>query len=351
MKTIDLRSDTVTLPTDAMRKAMAEASLGDDVFGEDPTVNHLEALAADRVGMESALFVPSGTMANLISVLTHCGRGDEALVGNLSHTFIYEAGGMAAVGGVHPFPLPNQTDGTMRLDDIRAAIRADNVHFPRTRLICLENTHNRCEGAALPPEYMRSVLQVVRQQSIRVHVDGARIFNAAIALGTDVREMVVGIDSLSFCLSKGLGAPAGSLICGRKDFIREARRKRKMLGGGMRQAGVLAAAGIVAIEHMVDRLLDDHVNAQRLAEGIRSIRGLTLLTDRPQTNMVYAELCDERLDASRLIAEAAQQGLRFLATAPRCFRFVTHVGIETADVDTTVHILTRTIQSLLDASR
>ncbi len=338
MKTIDLRSDTVTLPTQAMRRAMAEAELGDDVFGEDPTVNRLQEMSADRLGMEAALFVPSGTMANLICALTHCARGEEAIVGNQAHMFVYEAGGMAAVGGIHPHTLVNRPDGTLDLNDIRNAIRADNVHFPRTRLICLENTHNRCEGAVLGPDYLRSVVKVAREHSLRVHLDGARIFNASVALGWDVRSLTNGMDSVSFCLSKGLAAPSGSLICGSKSFIDEARRRRKLLGGGMRQAGVLAAAGIVALEQMVDRLMEDHENARRLAAGIQSMSAFRLAAP-PQTNMVYAEWLDERVSAEEVLAQTARRGLRFLITGRRRFRMVTHYGIDASDIDLALDIL------------
>jgi len=253
MTEIDLRSDTVTLPSPAMRRAMFEAELGDDVFGDDPTVNRLQDLAAERIGKEESLFVASGTMGNLTALLTHCRRGDEAIMGNRAHTFLFEAGGSAALGGIHPHTLPNQPDGTLRLEDIEAAIRAENVHYPRTRLICLENTHNRCGGAALRPEYSDAVGELAHARGLALHLDGARVFNAAVALDVDVRELTRAADSVQFCLSKGLAAPVGSMLCGTAEFIAEARRWRKMLGGGMRQAGVLAAAGIEALENMVDR--------------------------------------------------------------------------------------------------
>ncbi|NLH18314.1 MAG: low-specificity L-threonine aldolase [Phycisphaerae bacterium] len=338
MKIIDLRSDTVTLPTEAMRKAMAEAELGDDVFGEDPSVNRLQEVAAERMGMEAALFVPSGTMANLVCALTHCGRGEEAIVGNQAHMFIYEAGGMAAVGGIHPHAIANQSDGTLAIDDIRNAVRTDNVHFPRSRLICLENTHNRCEGAVLGPDYLQSVVALAREKSLRIHLDGARIFNASIALGCQVRNLTHGMDSVSFCLSKGLSAPVGSLVCGSKDFVREARRRRKLLGGGMRQAGVLAAAGIVALQQMVDRLAEDHENARRLAAGIQSMSAFRL-ANPPQTNMVYAEWLDGNVSADQFLAETNHRGLRFLVTGHRRFRMVTHYGINASDIDRALAIL------------
>ena len=271
MKIIDLRSDTITRPTLAMRLAMANAVVGDDVLGDDPTVQRLEALAAARLGKEAALFVASGHMGNLVSLLTHCGRGDEIIVGDQAHIFYYEQGSAAVVGGIHPRTVPNQTDGTLALDQIEAAIRGDNVHFPRTRLICLENTHNRCGGPALPAAYVQAVGALARRYGLKLHVDGARVFNAAAALGVEVRELAADADSVSFCLSKGLAAPIGSVVCGSAAFIQQARRNRKLLGGGMRQAGVIAAAGIVALEQMVERLGDDHANAQRLAAGLSQI--------------------------------------------------------------------------------
>lgn len=333
MRIVDLRSDTVTLPTPAMREAMYRAEVGDDVFGEDPTVNRLEAMAAERMGKEAALYVASGTMGNLVSLLTHCGRGDEFIVGHLAHTFLYEAGGSAALGGIHPHPVPNQPDGTLDLADIEAAIRSENVHFPRSRLVCLENTHNRCGGAVLTPEYTKAVCQLAHRHGLAVHLDGARIFNAAVALGVDVKELVKDVDSVQFCLSKGLSAPVGSLICGDKDFIYEARRNRKIVGGGMRQAGIIAAAGIVALEQMVDRLAEDHANARRLAEGLAEIPGLAIDLDRVQTNIVIFELTSERLTPAELAARLNNKGVKLLAIEGRRLRAVTHYGIEADDIE------------------
>jgi len=273
MQVVDLRSDTVTLPSDEMRQAMARAELGDDVFGEDPTVNRLERMAAERVGKESALLVTSGTMGNLTSILTHCRRGEEVILGDQSHTFVYEGGGIAALGGVHPHTIPNQPDGTLRLEDVENAIRPDNVHFPRTKLICLENTHNRCNGAPLTPQYMAAVAALARRHRLNVHLDGARLFNAAVALGVDVKELAAPVDSLSICLSKGLAAPVGSVVCGPQAFIAEARRVRKVLGGGMRQAGVLAAAGIVALETMVTGSRKTTTTPSAWPRGLRESRG------------------------------------------------------------------------------
>jgi len=339
MKVIDLRSDTVTLPSPKMRQAIFEAELGDDVFGEDPTTNRLEELAAERMGKEAGLLVASGTMGNLISILTHCARGDEVILGDQSHTFRYEAGGIAALGGVHPFTVANRPDGTMALDDMAAAIRPDDVHFPRTRLICLENTHNRCRGAVLTPEYIQSVADLAAEGALGVHMDGARIFNAAVALGVDVRELTRSVDSVTFCLSKGLAAPVGSVVCGTAEFIGAARRIRKALGGGMRQCGIIAAAGIVALEEMVERLAEDHANARRLAEGIARIEGLSVDLDSIATNMVYFSLSTDRLTCEQLLDRLKQRGLLCLALRPMGFRMVTHYGIEAADIDSALDIM------------
>ena len=339
MRTIDLRSDTVTLPTPAMREAVYNAELGDDVFGEDPTVNRFEQMAAERIGKQASLLVASGTMANLVCILTHCARGEEVILGDRSHTFLYESGGMSALGGIHPHTISNQPDGTMRLEDIRAAIRGPNVHFPRTRLICLENTHNRCYGSALTCEYVDSVAALAKEHGLSVHLDGARIFNAAVALGLDAKELTRSVDSVSFCLSKGLSAPVGSVVCGSSEFIAEARRSRKVLGGGMRQAGIIAAAGITALEEMVDRLAEDHKNARRLAEGIAAIGGLSIDPERVQTDIVYFELVGSRLTADELVTELGKKGIKILRVGPSRLRAVTHYGISAEDIDLTVKAL------------
>ncbi len=333
MRIVDLRSDTVTLPTPAMREAIYRAEVGDDVFGEDPTVNRLEEMAAQRLGKEAALYVVSGTMGNLVALLTHCGRGDEFILGHISHTFLYEAGGSAALGGIHPRTVPNQPDGTLNLADVEAAIRPENVHFPRSRLICLENTHNRCGGAVLTPEYTQAVCDLAHRHGLAVHLDGARVFNAAVALGIDVKELVTDVDSVQFCLSKGLSAPVGSLLCGDEDFIYEARRSRKIVGGGMRQAGVIAAAGIVALEQMVDRMAEDHANARRLAEGLAEMPELAVDLDSVQTNIVIFELVSERLTPAELAARLAERGVKLLAIEGRRLRAVTHHGIEADDIE------------------
>ena len=339
MKTIDLRSDTVTLPTAAMREAIFNAELGDDVFGEDPTTNLLEETAADKMGKESAILVASGTMGNLVSVLSHCGRGDEAILGDQSHTYIYEAGGIAALGGVHPRTVANSSDGTLRLEDIEAAIRADNVHFPRTRLICLENTHNRCGGAVLSPEYTRQVAALAHDRGLMLHLDGARVFNAAVALAVDVKDLTRHVDSVSFCLSKGLSAPVGSVICGSKDFIAKARRIRKAVGGGMRQCGIIAAAGIEALANMTVRLAEDHANARRLAEGIAEIQGLVVDLERVQTNIVFFDLAADAIPAEQLVKRLDARGVKVLQAGPARIRAVTHYGIDAEDIDRTLAAL------------
>jgi threonine aldolase len=333
VKTIDLRSDTVTLPSDAMRQAIYDAELGDDVFGEDPATNRLEEMAAERMGKEAAMLVASGTMGNLVCLLTHCRRGDEVILGDRSHTFLYEAGGMSSVGGIQPHTVTNQPDGTMQLEEIEAAIRPDNVHFPRTRLICLENTHNRCSGAAVSVEYMKSVAELAHKRNLTVHLDGARIFNAAVALDVDVKELTRHTDSVSFCLSKGLSAPVGSVVCGTKWFVAEARRNRKVLGGGMRQSGIIAAAGITALQEMVDRIADDHKNAQRLARGIAGLPNLAIEPERVRTNIIYFEIVSEKIKAEEFVTRLAERGVKILQLGPSRFRAVTHYGISEEDID------------------
>lgn len=337
MKEVDLRSDTVTHPTPEMREAMARAEVGDDVLGEDPTVCRLEVMAAERMGKEAALFVASGTMGNLAGVLAHCGRGDEVILGDLAHTFLYEAGGVSALGGVHPHPVRTRSDGTLPLEEIEAAIRADDIHFPISRLICLENTHNRCGGVALTAGYTSAVGELARRRGLRLHLDGARIFNAAAALGVKAGLLAEPADSVSFCLSKGLCAPVGSLLCGDQAFIGRARRVRKQLGGGMRQAGVLAAAGIVALETMVDRLVEDHKRARRLAEGLGRIPGIILDPGTPQTNMVFLNLSESfPVDARQVSERLRAAGIRVHPSGARRFRLVVHYWIDDSGVDMTI---------------
>jgi threonine aldolase len=344
LKTIDLRSDTVTLPTPAMREAMYRAEVGDDVYGEDPTVNRLEAMAAQRMGKEAGLFVVSGTMGNLVALLTHCQRGDEVILGDQSHSFVYEAGGSAALGGIHPRPLPNQPDGTLDLAQVEAAIRPENVHFPRTRLICLENTHNRCGGAALPPDTMARIGAIARRHGVALHLDGARIFNAAIALEVEVKELTRDADSVMFCLSKGLSAPVGSVLCGSEAFIHEARRARKIVGGGMRQAGIIAAAGIVALEQMVDRLAEDHANARRLAEGLAEIPGIAMDPERVQTDIVIFELTAQDMTPAELVARLKEEGVLLLTIEGRRLRAVTHYGIESEEIEAALSAFQRVMR-------
>jgi threonine aldolase len=333
MRIVDMRSDTITQPTPTMRQAMSEAKVGDDVFGEDPTVNRLEEMVSKRLGKEAALFVASGTMANLVSQLTHCGRGNEMILGDQSHMFVYEQGGSAALGGIHPRCLENKPDGTMALADIEAAIRPDNVHFPRTKLIVLENTHNRCNGSPLDVGYMNSVAELARRYGLKLHVDGARLFNGATALNVDAKDLVAEADSVSICLSKGLAAPVGSVVSGNTDFISEARRNRKVVGGGMRQAGILAAAGIVALTEMVDRLADDHVNTRKLAEGLANMDGLSIDLDVVTTNIVFVDVMKKGMTSQIMAEKLDRHGIRLLPTGPNRLRAVTNYHVTSSDID------------------
>lgn len=337
MKTIDVRSDTVTKPTPEMREAMAKADVGDDVYGEDETVNRLQEMAAARTGHEAALFVASGTMGNLTGILAHCDRGDEVILGKSAHTFLFEGGGISVLGGVHSSQLPNQPDGSLALDDIEDAIRRDDPHEPVTRLIALENTHNRCGGTYQTVKYTRQVVEFAHQRGLKVHLDGARVFNAATALGVNVSELTSPPDSITFCLSKGLAAPVGSVLCGSKDFIKKAHRIRKMLGGGMRQAGILAAAGIVALEIMVPRLGEDHARARKLAEGLRQNRGIVLDEGTPATNMIFMNLADNiPLSAEDLSKKLKEKGILVGVTGARRFRLVTHYQIDNEAIERVV---------------
>jgi len=337
MDYVDLRSDTVTRPTPEMREAMAEAEVGDDVYRDDPTVNRLEELAAEMLGKEAGIFVPSGTMGNLIALLVHCQRGHEVIVGMQSHIYLNEAGGMSALGGIQPCPLQNQPNGTLALDDIRASIRTEDVHHPITRLICLENTQNICGGVPLTVEYTRQVGEIARQNELSLHIDGARIFNSAAAQNVPVRDLVEPADSVMFCLSKGLAAPVGSMLVGTKKFIERARHLRKMLGGGMRQAGVLAAAGIISLEKMTKRLGDDHARAKKLADGLRGVDGLVVDSDSPYTNMVYLNLSDVvQTNAHQITQQMKDQGVLVDPENSRRFRLVTHYMIDDPAVEKTV---------------
>jgi threonine aldolase len=332
VKIIDLRSDTVTHPTEEMRRAMYEAKVGDDVYGEDPTVNALEQLAAQMMKKEAALFTASGTMSNFLAVLTQTRRGDEIIVGSEAHMFWYEVGGASALGGVVLRTVPNETDGRIDLAAIESAIRGKNIHFPPTTLLCLENTHNRCGGAVITPEYTASAARLAHQHGLRVHLDGARIFNAAIALGVPVSKLVKEADSVCFCLSKGLSAPVGSLLCGTRDFVDGARKWRKMIGGGMRQAGVIAAAGIVALKTMIDRLAEDHQNAQHLAQGLGRIPGIIMSRPDAPTNIVLFELIPA-VPGLEFLRRAEARGVKLSHRGGQQFRAVTHRMVSAADID------------------
>jgi threonine aldolase len=341
---IDLRSDTFTIPTPAMREAMATADVGDDVFGEDPTVNTLQAMAAEMLGHEAGLFVSTGTMGNLTALLTHCGRGDEVICGDQSHVYFYEQGGMAALGGLVPRTLPNQPDGTLDLDAIAAAVRPVDQHFAPARLVCLENTHNRMGGAVLTPEYTAQTAELAHARGLALHIDGARIFNAAAALGVPVRELTRHADSVTFCLSKGLSAPVGSVLVGSRAFIARAHRNRKILGGGMRQAGVVAAAGVVALQTMTARMADDHANAKALASALANIPGLRVDAGRVRSNMVYFDL-DPSLpfDAPELCARAQTRGVKMLSTGPRRIRAVLHCWVDAMETATAARVIAASV--------
>jgi len=326
---IDLRSDTVTKPTAAMREAMARAEVGDDVYGEDPTVNDLQNLAADMLGMEAALFVSSGTQGNLLAVMSHCERGDEYIVGQQAHTYRFEGGGAAVLGSIQPQPLEFQKDGTLDLDEVARAVKPNDFHFARTRLLCLENTH---QGKVVPPAYLAQAAAFAKKHHLSLHLDGARIFNAAVKLGVPVRQIARYFDTVSFCLSKGLGAPVGSVLVGPREVIEKARRWRKVLGGGMRQAGILAAAGILALTRHVERLAEDHANAGRLAQGLAEIDELGIDPGEVQTNMIFFRL-EESVFAS-LQRDLKEQGI--LISGRDRVRLVTHLDVTANDVDEVV---------------
>ncbi|KAA0285352.1 MAG: low-specificity L-threonine aldolase, partial [Chloroflexi bacterium] len=317
-------------------EAMAEAAVGDDVFGDDPTVIELQELAAKMIGKESSLFVPSGTMGNLIAIMVHCSRGEEAIIGDKSHIYLNEAGGMSALGGVYPHPVPNQKDGTLRLGDIRGAIQPDDQHRTITRLISIENTQNACGGIPLSVEYTRQVGSLAKENGLKFHIDGARIFNAAAALDVDVKELTDTADSVMFCLSKGLVSPVGSMLAGTREFIARAHRLRKMLGGGMRQVGVLAAAGLISLEKMAGRLKQDHARAKKLYEGLKQVGGLRIEAG-PSSNMVYFKLAEHiRMAEDEVISEMKKRGVLVDWSAPREFRLVTHYWVDDAGVEKAV---------------
>lgn len=328
MKTIDLRSDTVTKPTTGMYQVMVNAELGDDVAGEDPTVNRLEALIAERAGMEAAVFAPSGTQSNLIGIMAHCERGDEYIVGQMAHTYRWEGGGAAVLGSIQPQPLDFEADGTLDLDKVDQAIKPLDDHFARSRLLCLENT---TQGRVLPLVYLEAVQTFCRARGLASHLDGARVFNAAVKLGVDLHRISQRVDSISICLSKGLGAPVGSLLCGSKELITKARRWRKVLGGGMRQAGILAAAGIYALEHQIKRLQDDHDNAEQLAAGLADISELEVDQQALQTNILFIKAPDNYAD---LRQHLFQRGIIFpkQPNKQNTLRLVTHLDVNQKDI-------------------
>jgi threonine aldolase len=331
---IDLRSDTVTLPSPAMREAIARAELGDDVYGEDPTVNRLEETAAAMLGKQAGLLVASGTMGNLAAMLVHCARGTKAIIGSESHTYVYEAGGASALGGIVLTPVRNTGDGELDLAELERELDApDDPHFAKPALVAVENTHNRCGGAPVSLSHMEQIAAAAARHEVAVHLDGARIFNAAIALETTAAKIASYADSVSFCLSKGLACPVGSLLCGSRAFVDRARRARKMLGGGMRQAGIIAAAGIVGLETMVDRLAEDHLNARALAEGLAGIRGLHVRLVARRTNMVVFDTDGDTAAGRRFARALKERGVLIGTREPTSFRAVTHYGISRADIN------------------
>jgi threonine aldolase len=350
MKTIDLRSDTVTHPTPEMRKAMFEAEVGDDVYGEDPTVNRLEALAARMMGKEAAVFTASGTQSNLIAVLSHTDHGDEIIVGDEAHMLWYEVGGAAALGGVTMRTVPTDTQGRLDPGDIGRTIRSKDIHSPRTSLLCLENTHNRCGGTVLSPDYTDEVCNLAHTHDLKVYLDGARIFNAAIGLGVPATRLTQSVDSVGLCLSKGLSAPVGSVLCGSKDFVERARKFRKMVGGGMRQVGVVAAPGIVALESMVDRLAEDHANARRLAQGLESIEGVTLAKDCVPTNIVMFHISPD-LSTEEFIGSLNKVGVKVGLRDGRPFRAVTNRMVSSSDIDEALARIATVLRRLSSARK
>ncbi|MCP3697479.1 MAG: low-specificity L-threonine aldolase [Aliivibrio sp.] len=330
---IDFRSDTVTRPTKAMREAMANAPVGDDVYGDDPTINELETWAAERHGFEAALFTSSGTQANLLGLMAHCERGDEYLCGQQAHNYKYEAGGAAVLGSIQPQPIENNPDGSLCFQKLEAAIKPDDFHFARTRLLSLENTIN---GKVLPLSYLAQAREFVKKHNLQLHLDGARVYNAAVALNVDIKEIAQHFDSMTICLSKGLAAPVGSLLLGPKEYIQKARRIRKMLGGGMRQAGILGAAAKLALTEQVPQLAIDHSNAKYLAEQLNTVVGFTVNVEHIQTNIVFARL-NSQIDIHDIVQKASQQDILLSAGNP--IRFVTHKDVSKEDINTFIEFL------------
>jgi threonine aldolase len=332
---IDLRSDTVTLPTEEMLEAIRHAELGDDVFREDPTVNRLEEMAAAKMGKEAALLVTSGTQANLVSLISNTKRGELVILEAEAHMYWYEVGGISAIAGLLPWPVRSQR-GAFDPNDVEAAIRPRNIHFPEPALICVENTHNRHGGTVITPDQIRAVSEVAKAHGLRLYMDGARIFNAAVALKTDVKEFTKHVDNLMFCLSKSLSCPIGSVVVGTQEFIEKARKTRKVLGGGMRQAGIIAAPGIIALEKMIDRLEEDHRNAKRLAEGIVKIAGIRVDLDCVQTNMVLFDISGLGVADEQFLSKLKESGVLASTLAKNKVRMVTHRGIEREHIEKTI---------------
>jgi len=352
MKVIDLRSDTVTQPTEQMRRAMAEAAVGDDVYGEDPSINRLQERAAELMGMEAGLFTASGTMSNLVATLTHCQRGDEIIMGDQAHMFWNEAAGASAMAGAQIRLVPNDQRGMINPRDVEAAIRPrGNIHFPPTTLVCLENTHNRCSGGVLTPEDTKQIADVAHAAGAKVHLDGARIFNAAVALELPASELVKDVDDVCFCISKALSCPVGSVLCGSREVIDEARKWRKVVGGGMRQAGVLAAAGLVALDTMIDRLAEDHANARQLARGLANIDGIQVDPDSIQTNIVIFEMDRSVGSASEFISALAREGVKVTYPGKQSVRMVTHRHIDSADVADALSRVASVVKQMRAAQR
>ncbi len=340
---VDLRSDTVTKPTPEMRRAMAEAEVGDDVFAEDPTVARLEALAAERLGKEAGLFVTSGTQGNQVSLMAHTQRGDEIILDENSHIFNYEVAGLAILSAVQPRTLRSR-HGILDPAEVRDAIRQPNIHYPKDTLICVENTHNRGGGTVYPLATLKEIRRIATEHGLAVHLDGARLWNACVATGIPAKEVAAQADSVTFCLSKGLGAPVGSVVTGSRDFIGRARRARKMLGGGMRQAGIIAAAGIVALETMVDRLREDHENARRLAEGLAKLPGITIDLGLVQTNIVIFDVARKDVDAPGLILRLHEHGIKAFNLTDQRIRMVTHKDVDRPGIERTLEALATILQ-------
>ena len=347
MATIDLRSDTITKPSDEMRRAMADAEVGDDVYGEDPSINKLQEKAANLLGKEAGLLMASGTMSNLVAALTHCKRGDEIIMGDQAHMFWNESAGASALAGAQIRLVPNDSQGRINTDDLRNAIRPKgNVHMPPTTLVCLENTHNRCSGGVLTPDDTKRVCDIAHESGSNVHLDGARLFNASVALEVPPEALVKDVDDVSFCLSKALSCPVGSVLCGTHEFIEGAHKWRKMVGGGMRQAGVLAAAGLVALDNMVERLADDHSNARRLAQGLANIEGLSVDPDSIKTNIVIFEIAPSVGNANDVINALSEEDVLVTYPGQQSLRMVTHRHISSSDIDEALSRVSKVVRQM-----